>query len=641
MRLTIERLSLDAHDRAADESADDLDELIAQAHAEGLLLRGGHPAPVVREAVRTTMTTRRLLDLIGEMRPGSFSLGGEWVGAVRDARLGAALASSAEGLVATDPRRALELYSAAVRAGADAAGLAAARAQAAWNAGDLDAAALFVDAAMVVDGAGVADNAGVADAPATPPGPDPRLADIGAATWAARGMLERGGGFYRALPPTTPESAALAAVARIGVGEVLDESPGESGRSTVGGSAPTTVGVSLELLKHGLEASLRPRCADEALADLVRASHLYTAARTSAPIAELPAVIAATVAINLGDIACAHAVIDAAVAGDQGGRWARSRLLLWRSWLAVLRVRPAEARESLRAALALAPRPTPRDDIMVHALQVAIARRWEDAAGLSAAWEAARDSLQNADVDLYLLHPLTEFISAAARLGDDTTMEPHFARALTIVDRLGAPPLWSAHLRWAGIQRGILLNRPDTLGAYAPALVEAAAGSRVSATMAAAGRTWTSVLAGSVDVDAVEAGSQELASIGLAWDAARLAGHGASRASDRKVSARLLARARELHPQDNGRAAPAPSESADQGTPEGSVLSEREIDVARLVVQGKTYAEIGETIFISPRTAEHHIASIRRRLGATSRSDLIAKLRIALEPTARRGADAR
>ena len=61
---------------------------------------------------------------------------------------------------------------------------------------------------------------------------------------------------------------------------------------------------------------------------------------------------------------------------------------------------------------------------------------------------------------------------------------------------------------------------------------------------------------------------------------------------------------------------------------EDVVLSERELEVARLVLQGKTYAEIGETIFISPRTAEHHIAHIRRRLGATSRSDLIAKLRV-------------
>ena len=59
--------------------------------------------------------------------------------------------------------------------------------------------------------------------------------------------------------------------------------------------------------------------------------------------------------------------------------------------------------------------------------------------------------------------------------------------------------------------------------------------------------------------------------------------------------------------------------------------------MARLVLQGKTYAEIGETIFISPRTAEHHIAHIRRRLGATSRSDLIAKLRVVVEEPVRYG----
>jgi DNA-binding CsgD family transcriptional regulator len=50
------------------------------------------------------------------------------------------------------------------------------------------------------------------------------------------------------------------------------------------------------------------------------------------------------------------------------------------------------------------------------------------------------------------------------------------------------------------------------------------------------------------------------------------------------------------------------------------------------VLEGKTYREIGEAIYISPRTAEHHIARMRRRLGAESRSDLLARLRLALAP---------
>jgi DNA-binding CsgD family transcriptional regulator len=66
--------------------------------------------------------------------------------------------------------------------------------------------------------------------------------------------------------------------------------------------------------------------------------------------------------------------------------------------------------------------------------------------------------------------------------------------------------------------------------------------------------------------------------------------------------------------------------------PDGAGLSEREKEVARLVLDGKTYREIGEAIYISPRTAEHHIARMRRRLGAENRSDLMAKLRLALGP---------
>ena len=105
---------------------------------------------------------------------------------------------------------------------------------------------------------------------------------------------------------------------------------------------------------------------------------------------------------------------------------------------------------------------------------------------------------------------------------------------------------------------------------------------------------------------------------------------------------RLLSCARELHPQGTpatggSRAAAARGSAAGDGSGNGvqqdaSGLSEREKEVARLVLEGKTYREIGEAIYISPRTAEHHIARIRRRLGAENRSDLLARLRLALGP---------
>jgi DNA-binding CsgD family transcriptional regulator len=49
--------------------------------------------------------------------------------------------------------------------------------------------------------------------------------------------------------------------------------------------------------------------------------------------------------------------------------------------------------------------------------------------------------------------------------------------------------------------------------------------------------------------------------------------------------------------------------------------------VAELVLAGMTYKQIGGRLFISAKTVEHHVARIRQRLGCTSRSDLLAKLR--------------
>jgi DNA-binding CsgD family transcriptional regulator len=44
--------------------------------------------------------------------------------------------------------------------------------------------------------------------------------------------------------------------------------------------------------------------------------------------------------------------------------------------------------------------------------------------------------------------------------------------------------------------------------------------------------------------------------------------------------------------------------------------------VVRLVKEGLTNAEIGERLFISPRTVGHHISHIFAKLGITSRREL-------------------
>lgn len=55
-----------------------------------------------------------------------------------------------------------------------------------------------------------------------------------------------------------------------------------------------------------------------------------------------------------------------------------------------------------------------------------------------------------------------------------------------------------------------------------------------------------------------------------------------------------------------------------ESTKEGE-LTEREVEVLRLVVAGKTNQEIGFTLGISPRTVEKHVDSLYTKLGVSSR----------------------
>jgi DNA-binding NarL/FixJ family response regulator len=53
-------------------------------------------------------------------------------------------------------------------------------------------------------------------------------------------------------------------------------------------------------------------------------------------------------------------------------------------------------------------------------------------------------------------------------------------------------------------------------------------------------------------------------------------------------------------------------------------LTERELEITRMVAQGRTNAEIGEALFITPGTVKNHVAAVQRKVGARNRVGIAA-----------------
>jgi DNA-binding CsgD family transcriptional regulator len=226
---------------------------------------------------------------------------------------------------------------------------------------------------------------------------------------------------------------------------------------------------------------------------------------------------------------------------------------------------------------------------------------------------------------------------AAARLRQTDRLSYALDQAFGLLRALGDPQSWSLPLHWAGVHAAILTNSPESMAPHGQALTAAAESNGFAAALASAGRSWLRVLARQVDVDEVATAARGLAQFGLTWDATRLAGQAALQAPDPRVAGAMLQIARDLKlttdtpdlPDEPGAAEPGGTAPRAAGR---SPLSEREREVAELLLLGMPYRDIGAQLFISAKTVEHHVARIRRRLGAESRSEMLSMLRAMLAP---------
>jgi DNA-binding CsgD family transcriptional regulator len=139
---------------------------------------------------------------------------------------------------------------------------------------------------------------------------------------------------------------------------------------------------------------------------------------------------------------------------------------------------------------------------------------------------------------------------------------------------------------------------------------------------------------------AIQAG-EELAGVGLRLDAGRaflFAGLAYRSAGDRERALAELHRAADIFDDCGAKALGAwanreqrrlgvrvvTRSSARDARPYG--LSKREVDVARLVIEGCTNQRIAEKLFVSVRTVETHLTHIFGKLGVTSRVGVVSTL---------------
>ncbi|RPF20962.1 helix-turn-helix domain-containing protein [Myceligenerans xiligouense] len=367
-----------------------------------------------------------------------------------------------------------------------------------------------------------------------------------------------------------------------------------------------------------------------ALPLLIEAAEELDRSSAEPPLPDTPHAIGALVASAVGDLATGRRLLDDALSAGSGGPGHARRHRLLAGWVALRGGRYPEARAT--SAPGGLPGDTAndgRDVLLSVCLRAGLARRSGDVAAARAAWSDAEHLLAREAVDLLHAECVEELVVAAARAGSAERADGVRATLREYAVVLGSAT-WTALLAWTDLHVAVVGDDVASAEAAAVELAELAelrdapggipaahAPTRPPARLAAqaaAARCWADALAGRVDGDDVVSAADALQAAGLPWEASRLAGQAGVRTPDSALARRLLERAREFR-QGSG-----PSDAR-------SVLSEREIEVGRLVLAGRTHREIGAQLFVSPKTVEHHVARMRTRLGVSTRAEFLAALR--------------
>ena len=592
-------LSFDLVAALLERDAETVGGLVDAGRATGLLAPDGTLVPLARKAIAALGPIGHRIDVRQRLAGLQLARGGPVLPLVRPllavdgdttgglvagaagTGLGKVYEAAGEEALGDDPQLAARFFAAAAGAGRTTA---TRRALATALAGDLDTASRLADQALA----------------AGTPEQRAEAAYVAAAVLTQRGQTAQAAALYQWSPSAV--TAGFAAVGLIGTGRLAEartlDVPGTD-------QPPTSLSATAALMARGMAESV-VGTPTAALSTLVQASTMIEPAGST---------------VLLPDTA--DALLARAVRAATGGTLLADRHRLLQAWVLLLRGRIGEAQS------AVLPGRHGRDRLFASALRVALSRRTSDLVGLRSAWPDACHALIGQPVDLFTLLPLGELAVAAARLGEQHRVAGHLGEADLLLSALGDPPLWSTPLHWHRLHAAVLVEDRDAAVRHAQALAGTRGFSPYAEAVASAAAQWVDVLTDAADPDAVVAAARGLSRLGLVGDGARLAGQAAIRTADRKAMTLLLDCARALQelisgPHEPTAAAVARSRAAEGGP---QLLSDREREVAALVLDGLTYKQVAERLYLSAKTVEHHMARIRQRLGVADRQALLTRLR--------------
>jgi DNA-binding CsgD family transcriptional regulator len=578
---------------------------LADATGCGLMTRTGELGPLV-EAELFALLGRHQIESLSRRLFESRVAGGKLdpllaskvlEHGVRDARLEAVLLDAAERRADSDRALALRFYQAAAKGVTDP-DLSVRRARAACALGRFDEALGIIDASWEHASGSTLCTA----------------ARVAASAWCARGMLARGAEIYGWVgTDRVCEDGPVAALLLFCAGrpeaalEILSTSSTRPPTSDVSGN---------RLLAEAMAASLNVP-GTTTLNMFARSVAVLETASGVRP--DSASAVTAIAAMHAGDLPRARKVLQRSLdtGTDDSPQGIRHRLLL--GWTAMMEGNFQAAATELTAIGQAGALPL-REQFLADALRVGLARRRTDTGQLHAALARARESVDEYAVDLLSLLPVGELWAAAARIGKTNQVRHLVDEAFALLGRLGDPPFWASVMHWIGVTVALQSDSPDDLRFHARALRAAASQWEYASTLTSAGRVWLRMISGTVDLAEIARAAAGLQTIGFGWDGANLAGRAALRSADSRLSADLLQVARRVgQPMAAIDPATAPLDDT-------CALSERQREVAALLVKGLTYKGVGERLFISPKTVEYHVAEIKRRIGTETRSELLSRL---------------